>query len=287
MPTQQQRSPMAQIPLLNKMKRKRSDGTLASPLVECSLAKRRTENMSHVQIPAAEIPRVILPRQEDLKAPGSEQISHGQGLSKIQCEGADENNPPQHCPPEKWTQSKVDHPSGETDWLPHMFDAPASLREAIEAQFSLEILLKHRELRLVDQEFAKCQTALEQLRRCQVFPYQALSSTFEGMQAASTGSGKAYENRAPHAPPWGVANGPYTRHYERWLIPDSIFDDTISDHVRKSTYGGEFGPERSTRGSKAEKGTVASKSRSQRGSTGARLKALPTVIQNQRKRRVR
>ena len=232
--------------------------------------------MSHVQIPAAETTRVILPRQEeDFKAPGLEQTSLGQVLTNIQCEGADEKNLPQHCPPDKWSQSKVDHPSSETDWLPHMLDAPAALREAIEAQFSLEILLKHRELRLVDQELAKCQTALEQLRRCQVFPYPALSSTFEGMQAASTGSGKAYENRAPHAPPWGVANGPYTRHYERWLIPDSIFDDTISDHIRTSTCGGEFGPERATRGSKSEKSTVAGKSRSQRGSTGARLKALP------------
>ena len=38
------------------------------------------------------------------------------------------------------------------------------VRDAIESQFSLEILLKHDELRLINQELAKCQAALEQLR---------------------------------------------------------------------------------------------------------------------------
>src|SRR5208282_692912 len=45
-----------------------------------------------------------------------------------------------------------------------------TLRDAIESQLSLEILLKHDELRLINQEMAKCQIALEQLRRCHLIP---------------------------------------------------------------------------------------------------------------------
>ena len=48
---------------------------------------------------------------------------------------------------------------------------PSQVREAIESQFSLEILLKHNELRLINQELAKCQVGLEQLRRCHLIPY--------------------------------------------------------------------------------------------------------------------
>lgn len=277
MPTQQQRAPMTQIPLFNKMKRKRSDSSPASPLLECPSSKRRTETMSHVEIPAAELQRGILPRQEDQYHRGSDsnQKHQGQILNEMQWERANQSPHLQNRPSDKLTHSNFDYHVSDTGPLSKTMTAPAALCEAIEAQFSLEILLKHRELRLIEQEFAKCQIALEQLRRCQIFPYPALSSTLEGMQAASTGSGAAYDNRAPYAPPWGVANGPYTRHYERWLIPDSAFDDSVADHTQTPTFGGDFVLERATRGSKAEKGSVAGKSRSQRGSNSARLKALP------------
>ncbi|KAL9137125.1 MAG: hypothetical protein Q9175_001665 [Cornicularia normoerica] len=277
MPTQQQRSPMTQIPLFNKMKRKRSDSSLASSLLECSSPKRRTETMSHVEIPAAELPRATVPRQEDQTdwEPDSEQTDQRQVLTEMEWERANGNTLLRNRPTEKLAQSNFNHHDGDVSRLPKTTTTPAALREAIEAQFSLEILLKHRELRLIEQEFAKCQIALEQLRRCQIFPYPASSSKFEGKQAASTGSSAAYDKRAPYAPPWGVANGPYTRHYQRWLIPDSAFDDSIVDHFQTPTFGSEFMPERATRASKAEKYTVSSKSRSQRSSNGARLKALP------------
>ena len=45
------------------------------------------------------------------------------------------------------------------------------VRDTVTGQLSLEILLKHNELRLIDQEIAKCQVALEQLRRCAEIPY--------------------------------------------------------------------------------------------------------------------
>lgn len=277
MPTQQQRSPMTEIPLLNKMKRKRSDGSPASPLLECPSPKKGTETMSHVEIPAADMKKFIVPRQEDQddRGPDSDQTIQCHILTNMEWERANESTEFEDRTPEILTQSKFDHCDSDTGRLHRMMTPPAALRQAIEAQFSLEILLKHRELRLIEQEFAKCQIALEQLRRCQIFPYPASSSTFEDMQAASTGSGARYDNWAPYAPPWGVANGPYTRHYERWLIPDSLFDDSVADHIQTPPFGGDLMPERATRGSKAEMGTVAGKSRSQRGSHGARLKALP------------
>ncbi|KAL3248663.1 hypothetical protein ABHI18_011937 [Aspergillus niger] len=153
-----------------------------------------------------------------------------------------------------------------------------SLRETLEAQLSLEVLLKHNELRLIDQEIAKCQVALEQLRRCAEIPYPG-SSVAGYSQSVSNGTGAAVwapENGpAPQSPaPWGVVEGPYSRHYSRWLLPDPRFD------------GGEVEPEtplsglplmegRTTRGSSGDLGSLAGKTRPQRGSASAKLQALP------------
>ena len=149
------------------------------------------------------------------------------------------------------------------------------LQQVIESQFSLEILLKHRELRLVDQEIAKCQTALEQLRRCHVIPYPAISSRYEDMQAVSSGFGPSYTSHIQSPPPWGVTDGPYTRHYQKWLIPDPAFDGSIAESPHPLRTGNKTVPERTTRGSIADKSTVGLKSRTQRGSANARLHALP------------
>ena len=279
LPAQQYLSPTTQIPLLNKMKRKRSNGSPAAPLLEYPSAKRKTENMSHVAIPAAEMRRDIIPHQEDQFDRSEldlDHANHGQVQIESEWEGRDDESFHSQKPwPGKPTQSKVDHHNIDTGRLSRLPNTPAALRGAIEAQFSLEILLKHRELRLIEQEFAKCQIALEQLRRCLILPYPASSSRFGGLQSASTSSSKAYGNRAPYAPPWGVAHGPYTRHYERWLIPDAAFDDSVADPIQTPTSGGELVPERATRGSMAEKSPGAGKSRSQRGSNSVRLKALP------------
>ncbi|KAI4131683.1 MAG: hypothetical protein LQ338_001084 [Usnochroma carphineum] len=148
-----------------------------------------------------------------------------------------------------------------------------ALRDTIEAQFSLEVLLKHRELRLIDQEIAKCQVALEQLRRCHVIPYPAMSSAWEDMQVVVNGTGRTQENNAPDAPPWGVTTGPYTRHYRQWLIPDSTFGDRVAEEPsasRPPTFS-----ERSIRASTAGKSNQAAQARAQRGAGSARLKALP------------
>jgi ADA HAT complex component 1 len=153
------------------------------------------------------------------------------------------------------------------------------VRDAVESQFSLEILLKHEELRLINQELAKCQAALEQLRRCHLIPYPNTQGTPESMYNISNGTGPALRQEyvPPWAAPYGVTDGPYTRHYARWLIPDPIFDGVQDQwyHGFDGSRGGKTVPEgRSTRHSFAEANSAASKARLQRGTAGQKLQAL-------------
>ncbi|PYH92105.1 hypothetical protein BO71DRAFT_330703 [Aspergillus ellipticus CBS 707.79] len=154
-----------------------------------------------------------------------------------------------------------------------------TLRETLEAQLSLEVLLKHDELRLIDQEIAKCQIALEQLRRCAEIPYPG-SSVAGYSKSVSNGTGMAVwapENGpAPQSPaPWGVENGPYSRHYSRWLLPDPRFDGGELDSGTPVA-GIPMVEGRATRGSLGDLGYLAGKTRPQRGSGGMKLQSLPT-----------
>ncbi|KAK4447899.1 protein AHC1 [Podospora aff. communis PSN243] len=106
---------------------------------------------------------------------------------------------------------------------------PESVKDVIQSQFGLEILLKHDELRLINQELAKCQIALEQLRRCHLIPYPVQCPTPSQMLDISSGKGPALQARSGQpvpkwAAPFGVVEGPYARHYAKWLIPDPAFD---------------------------------------------------------------
>ncbi|KAJ5859751.1 hypothetical protein N7534_005028 [Penicillium rubens] len=148
------------------------------------------------------------------------------------------------------------------------------LRETITAQLSLEVLLKHNELRLIDQEIAKCQVALEQLRRCGEIPYPG--SRVTGVSPdVSLGTGASVlapgNGPAPMSPaPWGVTEGPYARHYARWLLPDPRFDGgEVDSGMPNSLVEG-----RSTRGNPGEMGMLAGKTRPQRGSTATKHTAL-------------
>ncbi|KAI9739427.1 MAG: hypothetical protein M1818_005115 [Claussenomyces sp. TS43310] len=149
------------------------------------------------------------------------------------------------------------------------------MREAIDSQLGLEILLKHGELRLVNQEMAKCQVALEQLRRCHLIPFPGTQSLSDSV---SIGTGPAViqgDKRPQWAAPFGLTDGPYTRHYARWLIPDPSFDggqpEWSQDRSRAAVSEG-----RTTRHSYADFSTPSNKPRSQRGSAGQKLQALPS-----------
>ena len=154
------------------------------------------------------------------------------------------------------------------------------VRETIDSNFSLEILLKHNELRLINQELAKCQVALDQLRRCHLIPYPTSQGTAESMLNVSNGIGPAIRQK-DNVPQWaaayGITDGPYTRHYAKWLIPDPSFDGVQVDWHRglEGSRAGKTLPEgRSTRHSFGDGSTPGGKSRSQRGSAGQKLQAL-------------
>ncbi|KAK5110736.1 hypothetical protein LTR62_005613 [Meristemomyces frigidus] len=100
------------------------------------------------------------------------------------------------------------------------------LQQLIENEFNMQILMKHNEARLIEQEIAKCQVALEQLRRVQLRPYPGVN---ELSLDVSDGKGSSIappsgHTRPLHAAPHGVTDGPYSRHYRRWLLQDTEFE---------------------------------------------------------------
>ncbi|KAJ5489425.1 hypothetical protein N7539_004315 [Penicillium diatomitis] len=154
------------------------------------------------------------------------------------------------------------------------------VRDTINAQLSLEVLLKHNELRLIDQEIAKCQVALEQLRRCAEIPYPG--SAVSGISAdVSAGVGASVlapgNGPAPISPaPWGVTEGAYSRHYARWLLPDPRFDGGELDGASRPTRNGSFAvPEgRSTRGNPLDFSSLAGKTRPSRAIPQSKFQSL-------------
>ncbi|KAM3072814.1 hypothetical protein ACMFMF_007144 [Clarireedia jacksonii] len=154
------------------------------------------------------------------------------------------------------------------------------VRETIETQFSLEILMKHNELRLIEQELAKAQIALEQLRRVHLIPFPGTKSSPVSMSNVSNGTGPAVwtgDSVPKWAPPYGLTEGPYSRHHARWLIPDASFDGehVLSHKGMEAHRAGKTVPEgRATRNSIADGSSFATKARTHRGSAGQKLHAL-------------
>ncbi|KAJ4422505.1 hypothetical protein N0V82_002839 [Gnomoniopsis sp. IMI 355080] len=113
------------------------------------------------------------------------------------------------------------------------------IADIINEQFGKEILLRHQELRFINQELAKCQAALEQLRRCHLIPYPTTCPTPQQMLDIVDGNVPAVQSKiggpSPQwAPPYGVVDGPYARHYAKWLIPDPKFDGQIPEWLQMS-----------------------------------------------------
>ncbi|KAL9098959.1 MAG: hypothetical protein Q9163_005478 [Psora crenata] len=265
----------------NKMKRKRGDGSPTSPTVDGPPLKRPMGTMGGTVLSPQAAQRTAPPEPDKSVLRQHATVDRGgDGLARRTEEQPPRQNGRGRSPcvvlPGNTMDRVADYQQRERNTQKPKSVGDVTLRrQTVESQFNLEILLKHRELRLIDQELAKCQVALEQLRRCQIIPYPAQSSTLEDMHAVSAGRGPVYNKHTPHAPPWGITEGPYTRHYQRWLIPDSAFDDNnIADNVPVPAVGGKMLPDRQTRGVKADKDLSANQARSQRGSTGLQLDAL-------------
>jgi ADA HAT complex component 1 len=100
-----------------------------------------------------------------------------------------------------------------------------SIRQIISEQFDLEILLKHREIRCIEQEIAKAQVALEQLRRCSLIPFaDSVEAQLLAQSNYKPPSSNPYNIPEYTPPPQGVVDGPYTRHYRQWLLSHERFD---------------------------------------------------------------
>ncbi|KAF5018541.1 hypothetical protein F66182_9475 [Fusarium sp. NRRL 66182] len=183
----------------------------------------------------------------------------------------------------KMSPDAIDVPSANdsTAQLSNSTSSLETARDEIRHQFGLEILLKHDELRLINQELAKCQVALEQLRRCHLIPYPVNCPTPEQMLNVSAGKGPAIQSRPGEpvprwAPPFGVVDGPYARHYAKWLIPDPSFDGMQPEWQftpEASRARGLFAEGRTTRNSFTESVSTL-KNRSARGTAGQKLQSL-------------
>jgi ADA HAT complex component 1 len=155
------------------------------------------------------------------------------------------------------------------------------LTETIQFQFGLEIMLKHNELRLIEQEMAKCQVALEQLRRCHLIPYPTACPTPAQMLDIASGKGAAVRPRAGEAvpkwaAPFGVVDGPYARHYAKWLIPDPVFDGLLPEWqgLPQAQHSKSLVEGRTTRNSYVDAAMLLGKQRGSRASAGQKLHAL-------------
>ncbi|PNS19433.1 hypothetical protein CAC42_7277 [Sphaceloma murrayae] len=194
-------APVVDLPLFNKLKRKRSE---SSDFLSDVKRKRPCETDVHLlhtdTIPQGSSDPQVLPVEGHVLLPDTDQ----------------------KATPDLKASRKMD------DGAPLIALVPSDLsplQQTIQQQFNLEILMKHREIRLIEQELAKCQIALEQLRRCELIPYPGQQPSL----AVSAGIGPAIRTPSgftqPAAPaPWGVTDGPYSKHYSSWLLPDSTFD---------------------------------------------------------------
>ncbi|KAJ9289189.1 hypothetical protein DTO021C3_3381 [Paecilomyces variotii] len=264
---QQCRSPRMDNPSLHKLKRKRVDSSASESSVgERATTKPRLNDSDQASTTSTTgLPSTTVGAQPEVPTDSTAGAAPSQPPTPQQLHNG--NVTPAADTTNNSNQKPAVRPKVDID----------KLRETIDAQLSLEVLLKHNELRLIDQEIAKCQVALEQLRRCAEIPYPG--SSISGVsQSVSNGTGVAVlqpgNGPAPLSPaPWGVTDGPYSRHYAKWLIPDPRFDGGEVE-TPPATAGLSSLDGRATRGSLTESGYVAGKSRSQRGSGTVKLQAL-------------
>ncbi|KAF1814499.1 hypothetical protein P152DRAFT_393424 [Eremomyces bilateralis CBS 781.70] len=262
--------PIVEIPFISKGKRKASElGSSPGATSWCDspvLKKCKPSRPS----PHAHVNRAAkmanLPLQQAVA--GAESTDSGSSRSN-----ALESTPSTPIDETKATQD------GPADSEPYGInvDKMTKAQRVIEAQFDLEIMMKHEELRRIDQEMAKCQAALEQLRRCRIIPYPGLQGFSESV---TDGKGPSLRPPPGHTrpsfpAPWGVADGPYSRHYAAWLLKDPSFDSHPVQYIpkplsardsetRRSTVDG-----RTTRGSGGEM-AFSGFSRPSRQSTGSK-----------------
>lgn len=243
-------SPVVEMPVLNKIKRKREESAdSGSPSLAPQSKKSRPGSATprpllpaKPRLPAkSEAERPLAPANPDVAA-GASQHEEGMLESTAQAPAVKEEvhqHELSHLPSAittaenmHLTADKIKEDVDMDDFASAKPEASQSapalsdLQQTIENEFNMQILFKHNELRLIEQELAKCQVALEQLRRCEIKAYPGADGLSEEMSA---GFGPAVlppagSTHPSYAAPYGVTDGPYTRYYNQWLIPDPAFD---------------------------------------------------------------
>lgn len=220
-------SPVVEIPVRNNGKRKRTGDGQAAEELDSTIKRRREGSVPSAGRESTEV--------EELDGALAEQQLRSEERRPTDGEScaADEREavaPRSLNEAQEATLAEAPLAVGDEDFATwdEGATAVAVVPEVIETQFSLDAILKHRELRLIEQELAKCRVAYEQLRRCHLLPHPA---SIQGPStAAEPGNMPALDrsqdpSNVPWAPESGVTDGPYTRHYARWLLPDSRFGD--------------------------------------------------------------
>ena len=231
-------SPMMDIPLLNKLKRKRTDSPEALQLpgdrdvkrkrpLEAERPTAHTTGKCEAGSNHKQAPTTLTDYQETPDSQSTSMPPPSLPVDSPSTIAARRISKPAHMAPEM-VSSDGGASATSTGHSLHTYSDLSPLQQTIEHQFNLEILTKHKELRLIDQELAKCQAALEQLRRCELVPYHGLTQMSEDV---SFGRGPSLRTQLGHSQPtapapWGVTDGPYTKHFAKWLLPDPMFDST-------------------------------------------------------------
>ncbi|KAI6839062.1 hypothetical protein KC332_g4336 [Hortaea werneckii] len=269
------------VPMLNKLKRKRTESPEAGslPLSDGSIKKQRSDGDALPQLPPSttrpaaahvESQSKLDTAQTPRAAPSdasAQQSNVSNAVSSVPQGRADSFTDYERgmaTKSEASSETKLSPPQAQDNVATESTKAAADnaqgmspLQQVIENEFNMQILMKHNELRLIEQELGKCQVALEQLRRCELRPYPGS----EGPTASiSAGTGSAVVppsgfTRPSHASPYGVTDGPYSRHYRQWLLPDAQFDP-VPEHLLTPADSGPYTGVRSSRGQHTSRKSV-------------------------------
>ena len=269
---QMRATPVVEIPAMNKLKRKRTNSSeLLSPPRAQQNKKQRSETTQALPSSNARLLVKTEPEQTFTHASGPvgrvAAVAEASTVESVQPAGSSANS---SLPTNSTNIAQENRPSGfmaEPQDV-HMLGAQqsifndvaglSSLQQVIENEFNMQILMKHNELRLIEQELSKCQIALEQLRRCELRPFPGSSQPSEAVSAglgASIAPPPGY-TRPSHPAPCGVIDGPYSRHYRQWLLHDTQFDAVA---MQSPTYmdGGANSAARSTRNSGSARKSIS------------------------------
>ncbi|KAK3710082.1 hypothetical protein LTR37_010513 [Vermiconidia calcicola] len=263
-------TPTVEIPVLNKLKRKRTDSveSFLPPMAQLP-KKPRSEDVSSQlqpstapQLPAKIEPTFTQTPEQDAGASSLASTEHKQHAQDVESPAQPISAPFNATEP---GHQKRLHKTMNSSMDTFMQDAGvpttedvhglSPLQQVIENEFNMQILMKHNELRLIEQELGKCQIALEQLRRCELRPFPGSN---ELSQAVSSGTGPSLApppgyTRPNHPPPYGVTDGPYSRHYKQWLLQDAQFEALPALGLQTEAFG------RPTRNSGSARKSVSSK----------------------------